>query len=85
VTAAEEDIFVETKLLAGEKHWILLAFNRSEKRTAAEFAVALPPGDFRARDLETGETVEGAVRNGRLALTVTMEPGGVWVVALEKT
>jgi beta-galactosidase len=84
VTTAEKDIFVETKLLTGEKCGLLLAFNRSEKKTAAEFAVALPPGDFKARDLETGEKVGASVRAGRLVLTKIMEPGGVWVVALEK-
>ena len=60
------------------------AFNRSEKKTAAEFAVALPSGDFKARDLETGEKVAAAARGGRLVLTKVMEPGAVWVVALEK-
>jgi len=84
VTTAEKDIFVETKLLTGEKHGILLAFNRSEKKTVAEFAVALPPGDFKARDLETGEKVGAVPRAGRLVLTKVMDPGAVWVVALEK-
>ncbi len=83
VTSAEKDVFVETKLLAGERYRILLAFNRSGQKTAAEFAVALPPGDFQVRDLETGEKVAAAHRAGRLILTKIMDAGAVWVAALE--
>ncbi len=85
VSAAEKEAFIETKLLAGERHRVLLAFNRSEKKTAVEFAVALPDGDFKCRNLETGEKVEAVSRGRRLVLSKVMEPGGVWVVALEKS
>ncbi|OGD21519.1 MAG: hypothetical protein A2W03_12120 [Candidatus Aminicenantes bacterium RBG_16_63_16] len=83
VNAAEKDAFIETRLLAGDGYRVLLAFNRSEKKTAADFAVAIPGEAYRARNLETGEEVPAVVRGGRLVLSKAMEPGGVWVVVLE--
>jgi beta-galactosidase len=84
VSAAEKDVLVEVRLLTGEKHRILLAFNRSEKKTRTELAVAVPPGAFGIRDLETKEKVPAVQRAGRLVLTKVMEPGEVWVVVLER-
>lgn len=85
VSAAEKDAFIETRLLVGDSYRILLAFNRSEKKTAAEFAVGLPGGAYKARNLETGEEVAAVARGGRLILSRIMAPGDVWVVVLEKS
>jgi beta-galactosidase len=84
VAAAEKDVLLEAKLLAAEKRRVLLAFNRSEKKTEAVFAVAVPQGAFKARDLETGKEIPAVARGERLVVTKVMEPGGIWVVVLEK-
>lgn len=83
VITAEKDVLVEARVLEGESGRIVLAFNRGEKKTRSEFLIAVPGGNYKARNLETKEEILAQQKDGQLALSKTLEPGEVWVVALE--
>jgi beta-galactosidase len=83
VTVSESDALVEARLLEGDGRMILFAFNRGERKAAAEFAVAVPDSHFKAVNLETEEAVPSAFKDGRLRLTKSLEPGEAWVVLLD--
>ncbi len=82
VTVAESNVLVEARLLEGDGGMILLAFNRGERKAAAEFAVAAPGGSLKAMNLETKEAVPSQYKEGRLHLAKGLEPGEAWVVFL---
>jgi beta-galactosidase len=83
VKVAESDGLVEARRLEADGRMILFAFNRGERKAAAEFAVAAPDGGFKAMDLETKETVPSRFQEGRLHLAKALEPGEAWVVLLK--
>jgi beta-galactosidase len=84
VTSAEKDVLIEPRLLEGPNGKILFGFNRGEKKTLAKFAVAAADGSYKARNLETKDDVTLRQKDNRLLLEKILEPGEVWVVALEK-
>ncbi len=84
VESAETDVHVESRLLEGPNGKILFGFNRGEKTTLAKFAVAAAGKSWKARNLETQSDVPLVQKEGRLYLEKTLEPGEVWVVAIEK-
>ncbi len=83
VSVAEDDVFVEARLLEEESRRLLFGFNRGERTATVEFAVALPDRDFQATNLETGETIPSLYKEGRLYLDRALEPGEAWVVLLK--
>ncbi len=82
VTAANRNALIEVRLLEGGKSRVLFAFNRSEEKTRAELALAVPDRDYRAKNLETEEDVDVKRKGGRLLFAKEFEPGEVWVVTL---
>ena len=84
VESVEKDVLVETRMLEGPKDKILFGFNRGEKKTLVKFAVAVDGGNWKARNLETKEDVPSAQKENKVILERILEPGEVWVVALEK-
>jgi beta-galactosidase len=84
VTSADRDVLIEARLLEGPKGKILFGFNRGEKATLAKFAVAAASGSWIARNLEAKAGVPSVQKDNQALLEKTLEPGEVWVVALEK-
>ncbi len=82
VTAADRNALIEVRVLEGKRSRVLFAFNRSDERTQAELALAVPDGNYRAQNLGTEEDIEVKRKDGRLLLAKALEPGEVWVVAL---
>lgn len=84
VGSAETDVLVESRLLEGPNGKILFGFNRGEKTTLAKFAVAALGKNWKARNLEMQSEVPLVQKDVRVLLEKTLEPGEVWVVAIEK-
>jgi beta-galactosidase len=84
VAVIEKDVLVEARMLVGKDQRILFGFNRGEKKTAAEFFVAAPAVESKARNLETDEEIPVRMKDGRVVVAKTLEAGEVWVVLLEK-
>jgi beta-galactosidase len=83
VSVPEGDVLIETRLLEEGNRRVLFAFNRGDRTTTAEFAVALPEKSHNAINLETKEKIPSSYSEGRLHLDHSLAPGEVWVVLLE--
>lgn len=84
VESIEKDVLIEARVLENPKGKILFGFNRGEKKTLAKFSVAAASGSYKARNLETKDDMPLAQKENKVLLEKILEPGEVWVVALEK-
>jgi beta-galactosidase len=84
VAVSNKGVFVEARLLEGERYSILFGFNRGSETSRARFGVLKMGQSFRARNLETGEPVALVARKSRVFLEKDLSPQEVWVVLIEQ-
>jgi beta-galactosidase len=82
--SSEKDVFVEARILEGQKFKFLFGFNRGEKRTSARFEVAVAGQNWTAKDLESEKDVAISFQGERAVLEKPLEPQEVWVVLLNQ-
>jgi len=80
VHSSEPEGLVEARVLEGDGYRLLFGFNRGQKATSAQFALAASEPSTSIRNLETGETVAPDVEDGRLIVEQTLEPQQVVVL-----
>jgi beta-galactosidase GanA len=84
VASAEQDVFVDARLLEGKDFMVFFAFNRGDKKTEAKFAISAKGKNYSARDLESKQEIPFHIQDNQVVLKKVLEPQDVWVVALEQ-
>jgi len=84
VISSEKDVLVEPRILEGEGYKILFGFNRGERETEARFAVSIKDQDWKAKDLESKESIPLVFQNNKVIIEKSLKPQQAWVVLLEQ-
>jgi beta-galactosidase len=80
VQSSEPDVMAEARVLEGDGYRLLFGFNRGQKATSAQFALAANEPSTSVRNLETGQTVTPEVEDGRLIVQQALDPQQVVVL-----